>query len=399
MTEDLRTPNAQPETDLVHCGRDSARQFGFVNAPAYRGSTVVHRTLASLDAATRGDPQTADFIYGLLGTPNSRELERLLSTLDHGAGAVVVQTGLAAVHVSIAAHLTHGDHVLMVDTAYGPTRRLCDVVLQRMGVETSYYDPNIGSEIAALIRPNTKLVYMESPGSLTFEIQDVRAISAVARARGVLSVVDCTWAPALFCRPIELGADLVVRALTKYEGGSSDLLLGAVIARSAELTRVVKTYADDLGSLAHPEDCVLCLRGMRSLSVRLKHHEASALRVANWLEARPEVKRVFYPALASDEGHALWERDFTGATGLFSVELHPVAREKIACMLDGMRYLRMGYSWGGFESLIILAEEGKGRTASNWRASGPLIRLHIGLEHVDDLIADLADGLTRLGVP
>ncbi|MSR42330.1 MAG: cystathionine beta-lyase [Phycisphaerales bacterium] len=384
------------DTELVHHGRDSEQQFGFVNAPPYRGSTVVHKTLASLDEATRADAHTGDFIYGLLGTPNSRELEGLLAKLDGGAGAVVVQSGLAAVHIAIASHLSHGDHVLMVDTTYGPTRRICDEILPRMGVSTTYYDPSIDAGIDALVQPNTKLIYMESPGSLTFEVQDVRAISEIARARGVLSVVDATWAPALFCRPIELGADFVVRALTKYEGGSSDLLLGAVIARTRELLRPVKVYADDLGSLAHPEDCVLCLRGMRSLSVRLQHHQASALHIAHWLQSRSEVARVFYPALETDPNHTLWKRDFTGATGLFSVELHPTAREDIARMLDGMRYFRMGYSWGGFESLIILAEPGKGRTASRWRASGPLLRLHIGLEHVRDLIADLEDGFKRM---
>ncbi len=380
----------------MHCGRESDRQFGFVNTPPYRGSTVVHRTLAKLDAATRANPQTGEFIYGLLGTPNSRELEGLLAALDGGEGAVVVQTGLAAVHIALAAHLSHGDHVLMVDTAYGPTRRLCDAVLSRMGVRTTYYDPHIGSAIGELIEPNTKVVYMESPGSLTFEIQDVRAISAAARARGVLTVVDSTWAPALYCRPLELGADFVVRALTKYEGGSSDLLLGAVIARTRDSIRPVKGYADDLGSLAHPEDCVLCLRGMRSLSIRLQHHQVGALHIAKWLQSRPEVKSVFYPALESDASHALWKRDFTGATGLFAFELHNASRERIACMLDGMRYFRMGYSWGGYESLIIFAEEGSGRTASRWRASGPLLRVHIGLEHVEDLIADLADGLARI---
>ena len=384
------------ETDLVHFGRDAEKQFGFVNTPAYRGSTVVHRTLASLEAAMLAHPHSSDFIYGLLGTPNSRELEGLLAQLDGGAGAVVVQSGLAAVHIALAANLSHGDHVLMVDTTYWPTRRICDAVLTRMGVSTTYYNPSIGADIAAHIQPNTKLIYMESPGSLTFEVQDVRAISEVARARGVLSVVDSTWAPALYCKPLALGVDYVVRALTKYEGGSSDLLLGAVIARTPELLRTVKLYADDLGSLAHPEDCVLCLRGMRSLAVRLQHHATNTMTVARWLQSRAEVVRVFYPALETDSSHALWKRDFTGATGLFSVELRPTSREGVARMLDGMRYFRMGYSWGGYESLMILADPNRARTASDWRADGPLLRLHIGLEHTDDLIEDLSNGFARL---
>lgn len=379
-------------TRLAHTARDPRVQHGFVNTPIHRGSTVLFRTLDDLEAAMRVDTRTGPFVYGLMGNPNSRELETMLARLDGGAGAVVVESGLAAVSVPLLATLSAGDHLLMTDSCYGPTRWLCRSVLPRMGVETDFYDPRIGSGIEPLIRANTRAIFMESPGSLTFEIQDVPAIARVARARGVTTIIDNTWATPLCFRPIERGVDLVVHALTKYQSGNSDILLGAIVARDEEHWRRVKQCAEAHGHYAHPDDCSTCLRGMRSLEVRLARHEQSALTVARFLESRVEVARVLHPALASHPDHALWRRDFTGASGLFGCVLrpHPRGRAHLKAFLESLRYFGMGFSWGGFESLVVASDVRSSRQSPPWNEEGPLLRFQIGLEDPRDLIEDLA---------
>ena len=386
-------------TRLAHTARDPRAHHGFVNTPIHRGSTVLFPTLDALEAAMRVDTRTGPFVYGLMGNPNSRELEAMLAGLDGGAGAVVVESGLAAVSVPLLANLSMGDHLLMTDSCYGPTRWLCRSVLPRMGVETTFYDPRIGAGIESLIRGNTRAIYMESPGSLTFEIQDVPAICRVARARGVVTMIDNTWATPLLCRPIELGVDLVIHALTKYQSGNSDILLGAIVARDEEHWKRVKQCAEAHGHYAHPDDCATCLRGMRSLEVRLARHAESALAVARFLEARPEVARVLHPALASHPDHALWTRDFSGACGLFGCVLrpHPRGRAHLKDFLEGLRYFGMGFSWGGFESLVVSSQLGESRVAPPWTEPGPLLRFQIGLEDPRDLIADLAQALDAAG--
>ena len=379
-------------TRLAHTARDPRVQHGFVNTPIHRGSTVLFRTLDDLEAAMRVDTRTGPFVYGLMGNPNSRELETMLARLDGGAGAVVVESGLAAVSVPLLATLSAGDHLLMTDSCYGPTRWLCKSVLPRMGVETDFYDPRIGAGIEPLIRASTRAIFMESPGSLTFEIQDVPAIARVARARGVTTIIDNTWATPLCFRPIEHGVDLVVHALTKYQSGNSDILLGAIVARDEEHWKRVKQCAEVHGHYAHPDDCSTCLRGMRSLEVRLARHEQSALEVARFLESRAEVARVLHPALVSHPDHALWRRDFTGASGLFGCVLrpHPRGRAHLKAFLESLRYFGMGFSWGGFESLVVASDVRSSRQSPPWTEEGPLLRFQIGLEDPRDLIADLA---------
>ena len=386
-------------TRLAHIARDPRAQHGFVNTPIHRGSTVLFPTLDALEGAMRVDSRTGPYIYGLMGNPNSRELETMLARLDGGAGAVVVESGLAAVSVPLLACLGSGDHLLMTDSCYGPTRHLCNAVLPRMGVETTFYDPRASAGIEALIRPSTRAIFMESPGSLTFEVQDVPAIARVARARGVTTIIDNTWATPLCFRPLDHGVDLVVHALTKYQSGNSDILLGAVVARDDAHWRRVKQCAEVHGHYAHPDDCATCLRGIRSLEVRLARHASSALEVARFLESRAEVARMLHPALPSHPDHALWRRDFAGASGLFGCVLrpHPRGRAFLKDFLERLRLFGMGFSWGGFESLIVASDVRASRTAPPWTDEGALLRLQIGLEDPRDLIADLAQALDAAG--
>lgn len=386
-------------TRLAHTARDPAANHGFVNTPIHRGSTVLFKTLDELEAAMAVNTRTGPYTYGLIGNPNSRELERLLASLDGAAGAVVVESGLAAVSVALLASLVAGDHLLMTDSCYGPTRYLCTQVLAKLGVETTFYDPRAGGAIQALIRPNTRVVFMESPGSLTFELQDVPAITRICRAHGITSIIDNTWATPLFFRPVEHGVDLVIHALTKYQSGNSDILLGAIACADDPWWKRVKTAAEAHGHYAHPDDCATCLRGLRSLEVRVKRHEASALEVARWLESRPEIVRVLHPALPSHADHALWKRDFTGSTGLFGCVLraHPAGRAYTKAFLEGLRYFGMGFSWGGFESLVVASDIRGWRIAPAFPDAasndGALLRMSIGLEDPRDLIADLAQAL------
>jgi cystathionine beta-lyase len=383
----------RPETHLVEGGRRKEWTLGLVNPAVWRASTILFDSVAEMEAA--GPPRLGTLHYGRNGTPTTWALCEALTEMEPGAAATrLYPSGAAATAAALLSVLEAGDELLMVDSAYGPTRALCDSVLKRFGVTTIYYDPLIGAGIEALIGERTRAVFMESPGSLTFEVQDVPAICAAAKARGLVTLIDNTWATPLFFQAIAAGVDLSILACTKYVGGHADVMLGSVtvtepFARKLDLTSRM------LGQTAGPDDAWLTLRGLRTLDVRLRRHEANGLAVARWLKGRPEVARVLHPALADCPGHDLWARDFKGATGLFSFVLGGGDDAARARLIDGLSLFGIGYSWGGFESLAVPVESLQ--TVAPPDFAGPAIRLHIGLEHPDDLIADLAEGLARYG--
>ncbi|MFT3731044.1 MAG: cystathionine beta-lyase [Hyphomicrobium sp.] len=379
----------QPETEVVHLGRKPFEQHGFVNTPVYRGSTVLHPTLAALRAYSQ------PYTYGRRATPTTRALEEAIAHLEGGAATILTSSGLAAVSTAVLAFVQGGDHVLIVDSVYQPARAFADKMLKRLGIETTYYDPLIGSGIDALFRPNTRLVMVEAPGSQTFEMQDIPAIAAAARARNIWVLADNTWATPLYCKPLALGADVSIQAATKYIVGHADAMLGAVTA-NAKAAKFIDDAKERLGTCPGSEETYLGLRGLRTLAVRLAQHQRSGIAVAEWLKARPEVDRILHPALPGDPGHAIWKRDFTGASGLFTAVLKPVSEKKLAAFLDGLKLFGMGYSWGGYESLVVPFDPTSYRTATRWHGAGPALRFHVGLEAVDDLIADLAAGFERM---
>ena len=382
-------------TRLAQKGRKPRSQPTTVNLPVVRASTVTFASLAEMEAVQkRFDADQPSPTYGIVNMPLRTAFEELMVEIEGGHRAVTLPSGLAAVAVAILAAVKAGDHVLVADSVYSPTRRFCVQTLARFGIETTFYDPCIGAGIAELMRPNTRVVYLENPGSLTFEVQDFPAIATVARERGAAVIHDNTWATGIFFRSFDHGADLVIQAATKYPGGHSDLLVGAVVASEAWWPRL-RDAARDFGQTASPDDLFLAIRGMRTLDVRLRQHERNALQVAQWLAAHPAVARVLHPALPDDPGHALWRRDFLGSSGLFGVELKPCSKAQLAALIDPLELFALGYSWGGFESLVVPARLTGARSVKPW-TGGPLIRLHIGLEEPADLIADLERGFERM---
>ncbi len=377
-------------TRLAQLGRTCDAHYGFVNTPVYRGSTVLFKTLDDLEN------QRARYTYGTAGTPTIESLESAWTALTGAAGTALSPSGLGAVALALLSALKGGDHLLVPDSVYLPTRQLCANLLERFGIETSYYDPLLGAGLQALIRPNTSTIFLESPGSQTFEVQDVPAITALARRHELTTIIDNTWATPLFFRAHEHGCDLAVEAGTKYLGGHSDILLGLVSANTRRWPALKRTY-QSMAMLPGAEDCALALRGMRTLHIRLQEAERRGLEMAAWLRGRPEVMTVLHPAFESCPGHAFWRRDFTGSTGVFSIVLRPLfTREDLARMLDQLSIFAMGYSWGGFESLIIPFDCRSYRTATAWNPGGLALRLQIGLEDLDDLKADLRAGFERL---
>ena len=383
------------DTKLTQLGRTPANEPKTVNVPLHRASTVLFDSLAHMRAtqnAWEADEQVPT--YGVFNMPQELALANAAAEIEGGYRAATFPSGLAAVAGALLACVKVGDHVLMTDSGYAPGRHFAEFFLARFGVVIEFYDPLIGAGIEVSMKPNTKVVYTESPGSHTFEVQDIPAIVKVAHAHGALVIMDNAWATGYFFNAFEHGVDLVVQPATKYYAAHSDVLIGLVIA-SKETWPLLRNAAINLGQRASPDDCFLALRGMRTLGVRMKQHEASTLPIAQWLAARPEVARVLYPALPGDPGYALWKRDFTGASGLFGVELKPCSRTQLAAMLDHYEYFGLGYSWGGFESLVAPANIGNARSLHPWRG-GPLIRYHIGLEDTDDLIRDLEAGFGRM---
>ncbi|MDB5503167.1 MAG: metC [Tardiphaga sp.] len=379
------------ETMLVTAGRDTESQKGFVNPPVVRGSTVLYPSAEALHA------HRGEFQYGRHGTPTTKALQEALMALEGPscAGVGLVPSGLSAISTALLAVLKAGDHLLVCDNAYRPTRNFCNGLLARYGVETTYFDPMIGAGIEALFKPNTRAVMVEAPGSQSFEMPDIPAIAGVAHAHGALVIDDNTWATPLYHRSLEQGVDISLQAATKYIGGHSDIMFGT-ISGNARAWPLLSEGIKLLGVCAGPDDVFLALRGLRTLAVRLAHHQNSGLEMARWLEARPEVLKVLHPGLPSHPGHAIWKRDFTGASGLFSIVLKPVSEKAVDAFLDTVKLFGMGYSWGGFESLVIPFDCSTYRSATPWTPGGPALRLHIGLESVEDLQADLARGFAAL---
>jgi cystathionine beta-lyase len=378
------------ETRMVLGGRNPDETFGFVNTPIYRGSTVLKPTVRELHSRAH-----ARFVYGTHGSPTTEALENAWTDLAGAAGTILVPSGLAAVTIAFLSVLRAGDHFLVPDSVYRPARNFCDTVLKRLGVETEYYDPLIGGDIIRLMRPNTRAVHTEAPGSQSFEMQDIPAIAAVAHAHGACVLMDNTWATPLLFPPHARGVDIAIEAGTKYLGGHSDILLGMISCNEGWLKPVRDTFIA-LGCCPGPEDCFLALRGLRTMALRLKEQERKTLDMARWLQKRPEVLRVMHPALPDDPGHAIWKRDFLGSSSLFSFVLKPVPEAAVEAMLDKLTLFGLGFSWGGYESLIVPFDCSDYRTATRWNPGGPAIRIQIGLESNRDLKADLSRGLGRL---
>lgn len=381
------------DTAIVHAGRHPEQHFGAVNPPVYHASTITFPSVSAMEETSKAPFEGVR--YGRFGTPTSFAFEEAVAAIEGGWRTIATCSGLAAISGTLMALLKAGDHLLMTDTAYFPTRKFCDSVLTRFGIETTYYDPLVGAGIGDLMRPNTKVVFVESPGSLTFEVQDIPAISAAAHAKGALVVADNTWAPLIF-QPFTHGVDVSIQAATKYLVGHSDAMLGA-ITTTEEHWLAIKTSVAAFGYSPGAEECYLGHRGLRTLAVRLRQHHENGLTLARWLENRPEVIRVMHPGLPSDPGHALWKRDFTGACGLFGVVLQPVSKGQLDAFLDCLELFGLGYSWGGYESLIIpTTGHSVLRTATQWNPPGPTIRIHAGLEDGGDLIKDLDAGFKAM---
>ncbi|MCD7060876.1 cystathionine beta-lyase [Pelagibacterium xiamenense] len=376
------------ETLLTHAGRVPSDQAGFVNTPVYRGSTVVFETLDALE------DNSIRYRYGRQGTPLTTGLEDIVSQLEGAEGTVLAPSGVAAISTALLSCLSAGDEVLITDSVYQPTRDLADTVLKRLGVSARFFDPRMGAGIAEIVSDTTRAVFLESPGSLTFEIQDIPAITGALRGMDITTLVDNSWATPLFYRPLALGADIVIHSGTKMFVGHSDVMLGTVSANARALPNLKKTHRS-LGITASPDDTYLTTRGMRTLAVRMAEHRDRALELARWLEAQEGVSAVLHPALSSHPDHALFARDFSGSGSLFSFVLPPAPRAAIAAFVDELSLFGMGYSWGGFESLILPSRPANIRTAVPWTETGNLFRVHVGFEDMEGLEADLAGGISR----
>ena len=383
------------ETQIVRAGRHPKDHHGVVNPPVYHASTILFSSVAEMHQQENMGEITRHTYYGLHGTPTSWAFEDAVAELEGGFACLTYPSGLAAIGTTLLAYLSVGDHLLMIDTVYGPTRNFCDQFLRRFGIQTTYYEPSIGEEIEQLIHPETRVIFTESPGSQTFEMQDIPAITEVAHRKNCLVILDNTWASPLFFKPFVHGVDVSIQAGTKYLVGHSDVMMGTVTTTRAAWQQL-RDHTWGLGQCAGPDDLYLAQRGLRTLAVRLKQHQQNALEIADWLLHCPEVKQVLYPALPSAPGHDIWKRDFIGASGLFGIELHPVSQQAVNALVDSLSLFGIGFSWGGYESLVLPTDPRKIRTASQWKFTGPLIRFHIGLESPQDLIADLAVGFQHL---
>jgi len=389
-------PQKKLDTQLVTTGRKKEWTHGVVNTPIYRASTCLFDSYADLREGVK-NPAAKKLFYGRKGTPTQWSLESALTELECGEGTMLYPSGVAAITGAILALVKTGDHILISDSAYEPTRNFANGMLKAMGVEATYYDPLIGAEISSLFKENTTVILIETPGSLTLEVQDLPAIVEAAKKIGAYVVVDNTWATPLFLNPLEMGADISMHAVTKYISGHSDVMLGSATANKRTFKKLQRA-AFQLGQTVSPDDAALALRGLRTIAVRMKQHEENALKIAAWLREHPEIETVLHPAFEECPGHNTWARDFQGSCGLFSIVLKEGTYADTASIVDHMELFKMGFSWGGFESLILPSDPTDSRTAVKWQSNGPVIRLHIGLEDTDDLIADLESGFDRYRV-
>lgn len=393
MTKKVRNK----DTTIVTAGRKQQFTNGVVNPAVVRASTVVFNTVKEMNAALVNKHNNT-MVYGRRGTTTSFAFSDAMTEIEGGEGCALYPSGTAAITNAILSFVKTGDHILMLDSAYEPTRDYCDKILANLGIETTYYDPMIGAGIKALIKPNTRIIFLESPGSITMEVQDVPAIAEVAHQHGCIVMLDNTWGAGINFNPFDYGVDISVQAATKYIVGHSDVMLGTATA-TKEYWPQLRDNSYLMGQCTSPDDLYLALRGIRTIGVRLKQHEKSALKVANWLTSRPEVETILHPAFETCPGHEFFKRDFTGSNGLFSFVLNKGNKAALNALLDGMSHFKMGYSWGGFESLILgISNVQSMRSATTWQYQYPLIRLHIGLEGVDDLIEDLERGFERFNL-
>ncbi|MGS1096850.1 cystathionine beta-lyase (plasmid) [Aquamicrobium terrae] len=381
----------RPDTIVTHAGRDPAAHHGAVSVPVYRASTILLPTLEMLD-----NKESLRLRYGRRGTPTTHALEDAICALENSDRALLAPSGVMAISVVLMSYAEPGAHVLVTDSAYGPTRKFCESVLRKMGVTTTYYDPAAGEDIEALIRPETRLIWMESPGSQTFEIQDVATIARVARSRGIVTVIDNTWSGGYFFKPLDHGVDISIQAGTKYISGHSDLMLGTIACRASEYERLRETYLR-FGVCIGSDDAYLALRGLRTLAVRMRQHHVAGLEVAQWLQQQDEVVQVLHPGLPDNPYHNLWKNYFGGASGLFGFIIRETDRKRLARMFDGFSLFGMGSSWGGFESLMTPSNPSVYRTVTSWAPNGQTVRIHVGLEDPRNLIAEIRAGFDRLG--
>ena len=383
--------DSKRNTRLIHDGSHPLDQSGIVNPPIYRASTVDYGTIAEMESL-RSNPND-NFVYGRIGNPTAKAFEEAVAHLEEAERTIAVGSGLAAISAAMLAFLRSGDHILVCDNAYSPTRNLAERFLKRFGIETTYYDPSIGSSISNLFRTNTKVIYTESPGSHTFEIQDIPAITNAAHNKNIKVVMDNTWGSGFFFKPFEHGVDICVQAATKYLVGHSDAMVGTISVSGENIEPVINSVRI-LGYNISPDDAFMALRGMRTLNVRLKRHETNGLKVAQWLGKRKEIDQILHPALSSCPGHDIWKRDFTGSNGLFGVVFKTLSEHALYAFIDGLKLFRLGGSWGGYESLVLPTEVT--RTATKWEHVNRSIRFHIGLEDPDDLISDIEQSLESM---
>lgn len=381
---------------LIHLGRDNTTSGRSVNLPMHNASTMLFNSLEEFEDARDARYEKGTLYYGRYGNPATFELENMMSQLEEGAGCVTVSSGLTACTVALMAFAEAGSHILVADTVYGPTRLFCENVLKKYGVSITYFDPMIGEQLTELLEKNTKAVFLEAPGSGTFEVPDIQVLASVAKKAGATSIIDGTWATPLLCKPLTLGVDVVVHSGSKYISGHSDAMIGFIVAKSEEDYVKARKMSLAFGDRAGANDVFLALRGLRTLGVRLRQHEETTQKVIEWLQVQPEVSRILHPAHPDCPGHKFWKRDFNGAAGLFSIELKPVSDACVKAMVNSLTLFSIGLSWGGFESLMLPVNPSAFRTAKPWDAEGPIVRLNIGLEDAQTLIDDLQTSFKHL---